>query len=456
MSKFAGALATYPARALTIWYAVLILAGTGLLMLPASRLPQVAAISLTDALFMATSAACVTGLVVRDVAEFSGLGQAVFLALMQLGGIGIMTLATLVVVQVTGRQSLRQLVLARESIGMDLHEDVSRLLGRVIGACMIFEAIGAFLLFLDQIPEMGAAGAAWWGVFHAVSAFCNAGLALSPENLAPWAADALVCWVVTILVVLGGLGFPVLVDLFEHRTPRWIIRWRDLSFHSQLMIAASTALLAAGTVFIFLLEQGGAMSAMSTGQALLTSLFHSASARTAGFSTVDVGAFGNAALFVLILLMWIGGGPGSAAGGVKVTTISVLVVYGISRIRGASEPALFRHRVPEQAVSTAAVVVILGMTMIVSALFLLLTLEQPGPPHNGGDGFMDAAFEVFSAFSTVGLSTGLTRELTDPGRWVITATMFFGRIGPLVLVTLLTRRKRGPEVRHPEAEIHIG
>jgi trk system potassium uptake protein TrkH len=456
MSKFAGALATYPARALTAWYSVLIVTGTGLLMLPACRLPAVPALSLTDALFTATSAACVTGLVVRDVAEFSFLGQGLILILIQLGGIGIITLATLVVIQVTGRQSLRQLVLARESIGMDLHEDVGRLLGRVVGACLIFEALGAFVLFMDQIPEMGVAAAAWWGVFHAVSAFCNAGFALSPENLAPWAGDSLVCWVVIILVVLGGLGFPVLVDLFEHRSRRWILRWRDLTLHSQLMITASTILLAAGTIFLFLLERNRALAHMGTGQALLTSLFHSASARTAGFSTVDIGTFGNAGLFVLIMLMWIGGGPGSAAGGVKVTTVSVLVVYGISRIRGASEAALFRHRVPEEAVSAAAVVVILGVTMIVSSLFLLLTTDQPGPPHNGGDGFMGAAFEVFSAFSTVGLSTGVTRELTDPGRWVITGTMFFGRIGPLVLVTLLTRRGRGPEVRHPEAEIHIG
>jgi len=456
MSTFAGALAVYPARALTAWYAVLVAAGTLLLTLPASRLPTVPAVSLTDALFMATSAACVTGLVVRDVAEFSALGQGVILVLIQLGGIGIMTLATLVVVQVTGRQSLRQLVLARESIGMDLHEDVGRLLGRVIGACLIFEAIGAFVLFIEQLPEMGATGAAWWGAFHAVSAFCNAGLALSPDNLAPWASNSVICWVILILVVLGGLGFPVLVDLFEHRDKRWILRWRDLSFHTQLMVAASVILLVAGTLIIFMLERNHVLAGMGTWQALLTSLFHSASARTAGFSTVDVGVFGNATLFGLIILMWIGGGPGSAAGGVKVTTVSVLVVYGISRIRGASEAALFRHRVPEEAVSAAAVVVILAVTMIVSCLFLLLTLEQPGSPYNGGDGFMDAAFEVFSAFSTVGLSTGITRELSDPGRWVITATMFVGRIGPLVLVTLLTRRSRGPELRHAEAEIHIG
>ncbi len=456
MSKFAGALATYPARALTIWYAILIITGTGLLMLPACRLPDVPALSLTDALFMATSAACVTGLVVRDVAEFSGLGQGVILVLIQLGGIGIMTLATLVVIQVTGRQSLRQLVLARESIGIDLHEDVGRLLGRVVGACLIFEATGAFVLALGQMPEMGAGRAAWWGVFHAVSAFCNAGFALSPENLLPWAGDWLVCAVVIVLVVLGGLGFPVLVDLFERRDHRWLIRWRELNFHTQLVLTGSAVLLVLGTVIIFLLERDRALSHMGAGQALMTALFHSASARTAGFSTVEIGTFGNAALFVLIMLMWVGGGPGSAAGGIKVTTVSVLVVYGLSRVRGASETALFRHRVPAEAVSTAAVVVILAVTMIVSSLLLLLTMEQPGPPYNGGDGFMGASFEIFSAFSTVGLSTGLTRELHDPGRWIVTATMFLGRIGPLVLVTLLTRRTRGPEVRHPEAEIHIG
>ncbi|KPK60690.1 MAG: hypothetical protein AMJ59_04980 [Gammaproteobacteria bacterium SG8_31] len=456
MKKFAGALAYYPARALTLWYGVLVILGTGLLMLPASRLPDVPALSLTDALFMATSAACVTGLVVRDVAEFSVLGQGVILVLIQLGGIGIMTLATLVVIQLTGRQSLRHLVLARESLGLEIHEDVGRLLGRVVGACFVFETIGALALTISRAQETTLTEAAWWGVFHAVSAFCNAGFALSPQNLAPWAGSASVCCVIIALVVLGGLGFPVLVDLFSRRLHRWPFRWRDLHFHSQLVLIASAILLSVGTLFIFQLERHHALADMDTGQAVMASLFHSASARTAGFSTLDIGSLGNATLFLLVLLMWVGGGPGSAAGGVKVTTATALVVYGLARIRGSAEAALFRHRLPAEAVASAAVVVIVSVAMIVTALLLLLTFEQAAPPHNGGDGFMDATFEIFSAFGTVGLSTGTTRELGDQGRWVVTATMFLGRIGPLVLVTLLTTPRRGPEIRHPEAEIHIG
>jgi trk system potassium uptake protein TrkH len=409
----------------------------------------------SDALFTATSAACVTGLVVRDVAEFSALGQGIILALIQLGGIGIMTVATLVVVQLTGRQTLRQLVLARESLGVGLHEDLGRVLVRVVSITIVFELIGAAVLAAYRLSDLSLSEAVWWGLFHAVSAFCNAGFALSPQNLAPWADSALVNLTITVLVVLGGLGFPVLVDIFTHRRRR-PLRWRELHFHSQLVITASAALLLIGTLAILALEYSNAFAGQGLAQSTMTAFFHSASARTAGFSTLDIAGFSNATLFVLILLMWVGGGPGSAAGGIKVTTIAVLVLYGYGRMRGRQEIGLFHHRISAHSVATAAVVVIAGITLIVTSLVFMLMAEQSGIPHNGGADFLDITFETFSAFSTVGLSMGITPELGELGRFITVLTMYVGRIGPLIVFTLLSRRPHGPAIRHPEAEIQIG
>jgi len=450
-----GALATYPARALAGWYGILVVAGTLLLLLPACRAAGSSPMSFSDALFIATSAACVTGLVVRDVAEFSALGQGIILALIQLGGIGIMTVATLVVVQLTGRQTLRQLVLARESLGVGLHEDLGRVLVRVVSMTIVFELIGAAVLAAYRLSDLSLSEAVWWGLFHAVSAFCNAGFALSPQNLAPWADSALVNLTITVLVVLGGLGFPVLVDLFTHRRRR-PLRWRELHFHSQLVITASAALLLIGTLAILALEYSNAFAGQGLAQSTMTAFFHSASARTAGFSTLDIAGFSNATLFVLILLMWVGGGPGSAAGGIKVTTIAVLVLYGYGRMRGRQEIGLFHHRISTHSVATAAVVVIAGITLIVTSLVFMLMAEQSGIPHNGGADFLDITFETFSAFSTVGLSMGITPELGELGRFITVLTMYVGRIGPLIVFTLLSRRPHGPAIRHPEAEIQIG
>lgn len=455
MGFLAGSLATYPARALALWYTALIVVGTVALSLPACMRPEVPPLSAHDALFMATSAACVTGLVVRDVAEFSFAGQLVLLLLIQLGGIGIMTLATLVVIQVTGHRTLRRLVLARESLGLGPHEHIGRLLVRVVAACLIFELAGAILLTFSRPQHPDLLAAAWWGLFHAVSAFCNAGFALSPHNMQDWSGHLPIGLVITLLVVLGGLGLPVLADLFSGRRHRGAFRWRDLHLHSQVVLAASLVLLLGGALLIFVLEREHALAGSGTIQALMTALFHSASSRTAGFSTLDVSAFSGATLFLLMGLMFIGAGPGSAGGGIKVTTLAVLALYGVARIRGKSETAVFRHRVSRGTIAAASVVVIVGISLIATLLFLLLASEQLSGQSDQST-FQALAFEVISAFSTVGLSTGITDTLSGPGKLLIVSAMFIGRIGPLVLVTLLIRRRRGPAVMHPVGEVHIG
>jgi trk system potassium uptake protein TrkH len=214
-------------------------------------------------------------------------------------------------------------------------------------------------------------------------------------------------------------------------------------------------LLLGGAGLIYLLERNHALAGVGTADAVMGALFHSASSRTAGFSTLDISGFGDATLFLLMILMFVGAGPGSAGGGIKVTTVAVLALYGIARIRGKAETAIFRHRVSKVTIAAASVVVIVGISLVATLLFLLLVVEQVSGP-GGGPRFTASAFEVISAFSTVGLSTGLTGSLPDPAKFLLVLTMFVGRIGPLVLVTLLIRRRHGPAVMHPVGEVHIG
>lgn len=458
MSRFVGSLAVYPARALFAWYLLLILAGTGLLMLPLCRRPELAAISISDALFMATSAACVTGLVVREVAEFSLAGQIVLLVLIQLGGIGIMTLATLFLVSIIGHQTLRHLAAAEQAVGSDLRADLRVLLRGVVRVALTLEAIGFVTLLIARWGEGPVVEIAWWALFHAVSAFCNAGLTLAPESLQPWSGQNWVTMPIALLLILGGLGYPVLVDLFTNLRHRWpFFGWRDLSFHSRLMLTASLILLLLGAAMFLLIERHGAMADLGLAQASVAALFESATARTAGFSVISTAGLSTLTLFMLALLMFIGAGPSSTAGGIKVTTVSALFLYGLSRLRGRHQAAAFGHGIPGRAVAVATVVLIVGVALVTVATGLVLFFEDSRLPYaEAGPLFIEVLFETVSAFATVGLSTGITTDLSEPSRMVIVMMMFIGRIGPLALVVLLTPREHGPDIKYPEGDLQIG
>ena len=458
MSRFVGSIAVYPARALIVWYLLLVLCGTGLLLLPVSLRPGLPQVSLSDALFMATSAACVTGLVVRDVAEFSLTGQIVILLLIQLGGIGIMTIATLFLVNITGRQTLRHLALASQTLGADMNTDLRLLLRGVVGVALTLEAIGFSALTVARWGEAPAGEVLWWSLFHAVSAFCNSGLALSPASLQPWAGVHLITLTMAMLLIMGGLGYPVLVDLFTNLRHRWpFFGWRELSFHSRLTIIASLVLLLIGMMVFLFVEREGTLAGMGIGQASSVAFFESATARTAGFSVVPTGALSTLTLFTLIVLMFIGAGPSSTAGGVKVTTVSALFLYGLSRLRGRRQATAFGRSISSHLVAGATVVLIVGVALVTLATALILLFEDSRVPHTlAGSLFMDVLFETVSAFATVGLSTGITESLSEPSRLVIVTMMFIGRIGPLALVVLLTPSEHGPDIKYPEGELQIG
>jgi trk system potassium uptake protein len=454
--KFVGALAGYPARMLFAWYLGLVVAGTALLLLPACRAPGAVPFSFMDALFTATSAASVTGLMVRSVAtDLSFTGQIVVLLLIQLGGLGIMSIGTLLFVSLTGRQPVQYRLLTQETLGAPLGTNVGRLILTVLVVALAVEAIGALALLLARLGDGPFTAVLWWAVFHAVSGFCNAGIALQDASLAPWAGDPAIVLTMAALIISGGLGFPVLLDLLHLR--RRDPDRRGLRFHSRLLITATVILLAAGTLAIWLGERDGALSAMPAWQALMNAFFQSVTARTAGFATMPVKHFSYPTLMILLLLMFIGGGACSTAGGVKVSTVAVLTAEGWSLLRRRWQTAAFGHGIPTRVLATAAAVVVVYALVLMTGIMLLLMLEAPGRPHaDAGGHFMDMVFEAVSALDTVGLSTGVTRDLGDASRLVVVAMMLLGRVGPLAIASLLLRGPKGPKIRYPESEVIVG
>jgi trk system potassium uptake protein len=454
--RFAGSLADYPARTLFAWYLGLVSIGTALLLLPGCRAAGADPLSISDALFTATSAAAVTGLMVVSLAsELSFAGQLVVLLLIQLGGLGVMSIGTLLFVGLTGRQPLQYRLLTRETLGAPLSTDIGRLILLVVAVTLALEAIGALLLLLARLGDGPFLEVLWWAVFHAVSGFCNAGISMQDDSLAPWSGSPAILLTMASLIVAGGLGFPVLLDLFHLRRENQ--DRRGLRFHTQLVVTATIVLLAGGTAAIWLAERNGALGVMPVGEALMNAFFQSVTARTAGFSTLPVEQFAYPSLFVLLLLMFIGGGACSTAGGVKVTTAAVLAMEGVALVRRRWQTAAFGRRVPQRVLAAAAAVVAVYTLVLVTGILLLLILEGSDRPHaEAGGHFMDTVFEAVSALGTVGLSTGLTGDLGDASRLVVVAMMLLGRVGPLAIASLLLRGPAGPRIRYPESEVIVG
>ena len=432
------------ARIALLGFGGVILLGAVLLMLPAcsTGVP----LGPVDALFTATSAVCVTGLVVVDTGSaFTPLGQAVVLLLIQVGGIGIMTLSAFILLMLGRRSSIRVAEALGGSYLRRRRIRMSTLLRRTILLTFGCELVGALLLWLLWRGDFGDAGrSVWSSIFHAVSAFCNAGFSLNPDSLMGHAVDPGVNLVVMALIIAGGLGFFVLSELIEIVSVRRGPRPR-LSFHSRIVLSMSALLIVAGAVLFFLLEWRHGLSDVSIGRSWLEAFFQSVTARTAGFNTVDIGGLSNAGLFTAIFLMFFGGAPGSMAGGVKVTTLGVIVVVVVSRLRGLRRPALFGRSLSRSNLERAVALIIIALSLIGVATMLLLITELGGAPHAESRGmFLELVFECVSAFGTVGLSTGVTPTLSVAGRIIITLMMFVGRLGPLTLVVAMERRRRAP------------
>ena len=448
-----------PSQMLVLAFGSVILIGTLLLWLPAAsvsgRLPFV------DALFTATSATCVTGLIVVDTGtHFTLFGQLVILTLIQLGGLGIMTLGTFFMWVLGGRLGIRGRDVIHQTLSGGVEADLWRLLRNVFWLTAAVELAGAFLLVGRFMESMPLGKAVYHAVFHSISAFCNAGFSLNADSFVGYRADPVVNLVLMVLIVSGGLGFAVLVDLrklfFRQRTRRGALRER-LSFHSRITLTFTAVLILVGATMFLGLEWGNTLGGLGPGRKVMGAFFQSITARTAGFNTVDIGTASNGALFLLILLMFIGGAPGSTAGGIKITTFGVMVTMALSRIRGGQDTQLFNRRVPEKTVSEALGIAALAMTVVVVFTFLLVAVETGTSSFLNARGeFVRLFFETVSAFGTVGLSAGSTPELSTAGRLLITALMFIGRLGPLTMAVAVSTRAQRRHYRYVEEQIMVG
>ncbi len=443
---------TDPLRLLVASFLALIACGTALLLLPASTPPE-APIGAVDAVFTATSATCVTGLVVRDTGTaFTPFGQVVILLLIQAGGLGVMTFSLLVFALFRSAVPLVHRSIFEQTLGGSAGERLRRLVRLVFVFTFATEAAGAAVLFLRFSSEMDAGRAAWAAVFHAVSAFCNAGFGLWPDSLTAYRADPLVNGTVMVLIVLGGLGFVVVHDLLEARgRPHW------MSVQTKLALTVSGVLIGVGALLFWGLEAPRLLYEMPLSEQVLTSLFQSVTARTAGFNTVDIGALAPGTLFLMVLLMLIGGSPGSCAGGIKTTTLGVLVLAAGSRLRGRLNVNAFHRTLTPTTVRNALSIVMGGGLVVIVGLFALLLTEAPRQTVvNEQAAFLSYLFETVSALGTVGLSTGVTPYLNPLSRLLVVVLMFVGRLGPLTVASALVRERPLDDWRHPEEDVMVG
>ena len=458
MVKLAGSLVAYPARISLAWYGGLIVVGSLVLMHPWCLRPGRTPISFSDAVFTSTSATCVTGLTVRSTEhDFSWFGQLVILGLIQLGGIGIMTVTTLIMFRLGGRQNLRHRLLITETLGADSRTDLRWILRHVLAITLLVEVFGIVTLTLRNLVDHPFGTALWQAVFHSVSAFCNAGFALYDDSLTRYQSDVLVNVVICTLIVTGGLGFPVLLDLRQHWRDGWPNGWDRLHLHSKFMLIGTAALLLLGTISFLILEWDDVLLNIPLWQRPMIAIFHSVTCRTAGFNTVDIGSLTNAMLFISVLLMIIGAGPCSTGGGLKVSTAVVLVVDAWATFRGQSRVNIFRRTMPREVVERATATTMIFALVAAFALTALLLIEQSKGAHQGtGTQFMDGLFEVVSALGTVGLSTGITPHFGLLARLVIIALMLIGRLGPISVFAALSQTERAKSVEYPSEEPLIG
>lgn len=438
-----------PSVVLVAGFAIAIAIGAFLLALPISSAAGAWTRPL-DALFTATSAVCVTGLVVLDTGTYwSPFGHVVIAALIQVGGFGFMTGSTLLLFLLLGRRTgLRDRVLVQASTGVPELGDVTALVRRIAAFTLFSEVSGAIVLGIAFAAEGADVGqAAWWGIFHSVSGFNNAGFDLTGgfQSLSGYVGNPWILGAIGVLIVLGGLGYAIVGDAVSKR------RWKRLALETKLVLGTTIVLIIVGALSIGAFEWSNpaTLGGLPEAQRPLNALFESITLRTAGFSAIDTGALGEASLFVVMALMFIGGASGSTAGGIKVNTFSILLVAIVSTARGRPSAEAFGRRIQHILIYRALSVALLSIG-VVFVVGLLLELTAPDAS------FVDVMFESISAFGTVGASTGITPDLPDPARIVAIVAMFIGRLGPLTLVLALTARARPIAMRPAVETMRIG
>ncbi len=443
-----------PIRLLVLSFVGLVAIGALLLKTPLAT-PDQQPIGWLDAVFTATSAACVTGLAVRDTASgFTLFGQAIILGLIQLGGLGVMTFWIFLYRLLGGRVSLGFRSVFEHTLSGAAGDHVWPLLRLVFRFTFGCELAGAVLLWLRWAPEQGAVPAAWSALFHSVSAFCNAGFGLHPDSLMRYAADWWVNAVIMLLVICGGLGFFVVFDVFGRRRRPG----RRLSLHTRLALLVTVALLVLGAAAFWALELHNTLADLDLGEQCLVSLFQSTSPRTAGFNTVDLARLQPATLFLMVLLMAVGGSPGSCAGGIKTTTLGVLLLTAWARLRGSRQVNVFYRSLDAGTINGALTVASWGALASVLGLFALLLAEHSAGGAHGRDAqyFLAYLFETVSAIGTVGLSTGITPQLSAGAKLIVALLMLVGRLGPVTVAAALARERVRDDWEYAREGVMVG
>lgn len=433
-----------PPAILAIGFGSLIFIGSILLNLPiASQSGE--SIGYINALFTSASAVCVTGLVVVNTAAYWSLfGKVVIILLIQMGGLGFMTMATTVALILGKRIRLKDRLVIKEQLNQETMAGLVRLTKYVIYVTLSIEAVGALLLSTRFIPIYGWGEGIWFSIFHSISAFCNAGFDIIGNSLVPFANDIIINFTINSLIILGGLGFAVYIDIIRRR------KLNKISVHAKLVLFMTGILLVLGTVLFFIIEYTNVhtIGNYTLDGKILASLFQSVVARTAGFNSVDIGNIRDTSAFLLIILMFIGGSPGSTAGGIKTTTFGVIAITAISTIRGETDVAIFKKRIGEEVIKKSIAIVFISLTLIVMVSFILTITEE--------NIFLDLLFETTSAFATVGLSRGITPSLSNVGKSIIALTMYIGRVGPLTMAFALSKRVGEKKFRYAEGNIIVG
>lgn len=426
-------------------FAAAILMGTGLLLLPVAKTGDGHA-SFMEALFTATSAVCVTGHAVVDTATYwSTFGQVVIMLLVQLGGLGIMSAALVVFMLAGRRMGLRRRMIAAEEAGVVNLSDVRRILVGLVAFSLTCEAVIATFLTLRFMEDASFGTALWRGTFHAVSSFNNAGFALWSDNLMGFDHDWFVLGPVALGIIVGGIGYPVFLDLKKNR--RRVARW---SLHTKITLTATGLLVAVGTLAFLAMEFGNpaTLEPMSGGAKVLNAFFQSVTTRTAGFNAISQSGLHDESLLVSDMLMFVGGGSGSTAGGVKVATFAVLLLMVIGEAKGGRQAEAFGRTLPVAVLRQSLAIAFLAINAVTFGTIALLAAT----PFN----LSQCLFEVISAFGTVGLSTGITPDLGSFGQSVLVALMYFGRVGPLTLAVALAARERDRLFTFPEERPLVG
>lgn len=439
-----------PAQVLVLGFATLIFIGATLLNLPMASADG-RSIGFIDAFFTSSSAVSVTGLVVVNTAvHWSLFGKIVILLLIQIGALGFMTMATLVPLVIGKKITLKDRLIMQEELNQFSLSGVVKLTRYIIISTFAIEGIGTILLSFRFIPDYGIGKGIWYSIFHAISAYGNAGFDIIGNSLESYVTSPIINGTISLLVILGGIGYSVYLDISNTRN------FRKLTLHTKVVLVMTFALLLIGFLIFLVVEYNNPQTIgdLSFGSKVMASFFQSVLPRTAGFNSVSMAGVTNATAFMIIILMFIGGSPGSTAGGIKTTTIGVVILAIISVIRGDSDVKIFARRIPLEIIFRALAVLGIGLLIVIVVTMILSLTETNLDQYS----FLDITFETVSAFGTVGLSRGLTPHLSDIGRIIIAITMFIGRLGPLTMAFAFAKRRREKKglYRYPKERITVG